>query len=191
LIIEIYTYVIGGGTPTTMPGRGIETIINHMRILIIASIIFVAFEIMAVCQATSDSVFSVNNKKNVVYGTLGLYPGTACNINYERQIIHSVKYALSSINIRLGFGLYGDLTGSENMFLLSSSFIFGQGSGHFETGLGAAYLFDIVRMNYDKKTDIIPSINAGYRFQKKTGQFVFRTGIGWPECIHISLGLAM
>ncbi|OFY63999.1 MAG: hypothetical protein A2V64_12370 [Bacteroidetes bacterium RBG_13_43_22] len=162
-----------------------------MKIFIIVLIVFVTFEAMAVCQATRDSVLSVNYKKNVVYGTFGLYPGATYNLNYERQIIHLVKCSVSSINIRLGYGVYGDLAGSEKLFLLSSNFIFGQGSSHFETDLGAAYLFDIVRMNSENENGVIPVINAGYRFQKKNGHFVFRTGIGWPDCIYMSLGFAM
>ena len=31
----------------------------------------------------------------------------------------------------------------------------------------------------------------GYRFQKKNGNFVFRTGAGWPDCIYLSLGFAL
>lgn len=157
----------------------------------IVLIIFIAFQTLAVCQTTSDSISSENPKKNVVYGTVGLYPGSACNINYERQIIHPVNNPLSSINIRLGYGVYGDLAGLEKLVLLSSNLIFGSGSGHFETDFGAAYRFDIVRTHSENKTGVTPIINAGYRFQRKNGQFVFRTGIGWPDCIYLSLGLAM
>jgi hypothetical protein len=162
-----------------------------MRIFMIVLIVFITFETMAVCQTTSDSFLSESFRKNVVYGTFGLYPGAAYNLNYERQLIHLINYAVSSINIRLGYGVYGDLAGSEKMFLLSSNFIFGQGSNHFETDLGAAYLFKIVRMNSENGNGVIPLINAGYRFQKRNGHFVFRTGIGWPDCIHLSLGFAM
>ena len=39
------------------------------------------------------------------------------------------------------------------------------------------------------KTLIIPAGAIGYRFQKPGGKFVFRTGIGFPESLYLSLGL--
>ena len=162
--------------------------INKMNFLLIA---FFTFQTLAVCQTNIDESSSSNFKKNVLYATFGLYPYAIFNFNYERQIIHPIKGPMSSINLRLGYGVEGDLSGSEELCLLSSNFIFGSGSGHFETDIGAAYLFNIVKDNYDKKVGITPIISLGYRFQKKNGHFVFRTGVGWPDCIYISLGFAL
>ena len=138
-----------------------------------------------------DESSSANFKKNVVYATFGFLPNAIFNFNYERQLIHPGKEPVSSINLRLGYGVEGNLDGSEKLVLLSSNFIFGSGSGHLETDIGAAYLFNIVKYNNDKKAGITPVINLGYRFQKKNGHFVFRTGIGWPDCIYLSLGFAL
>ena len=164
--------------------------INKMKFLLIVLIAFFIFQTLAVCQTNTDESSSSDFKKNVVYGTVGVFPAIA-NINYERQIIHPVKDPLSSINLRIGYGISADMSGSEKLCLLSSNFIFGSGSSHFETDIGAAYRFNIVRDNYDKECGITPIIDLGYRFQKKNGHFVFRTGIGWPDFIHVSLGFAL
>jgi len=161
-----------------------------MKSFLITFITFFTFQTLAVCQTNKVERSSDNFKKNVVYATLGMYPNAIYNFNYERQIIQPVKGPVSSVNLRIGYGVEGDLTGSEKLCLLSSNFIFGSGASHFETDLGAAYLFDIVKYNYDNKVGITPIINLGYRYQKKNGHFVFRTGIGWPDCIYISLGFA-
>jgi hypothetical protein len=161
-----------------------------MKLLLIGFIAFFTFQTLAVCQTKNDASSPDNFNKNVVYATVGLFPAIA-NLNYERQLFHPVKDPISSINLRIGYGVSGDLAGSEKLCLLSSNFIFGSGSSHFETDIGAAYRFNIVRDNYDKKVGITPIIDLGYRFQKKNGQFVFRTGIGWPDCIHVSLGFAL
>ena len=161
-----------------------------MKSALILFFVFFAFQALAFCQTKEDET-SDNFRKDVVYGTVGFLPNIVCNINYERQIIHPIKGPVSSINLRLGFGVEGDLAGSENLCLLSSNFIFGSGSSHFETDIGAAYRFDVVKQYYYKKDGITPIINPGYRFQKKNGHFVFRTGIGWPDCIYLSLGFAL
>jgi hypothetical protein len=161
-----------------------------MRLFSIVFITFFMIQTSVVCQTNSDSSSPDKYFKNVFYGTVGVIPNVAYNFNYERQLTNPVNDT-SSIRLRLGIGGSGDLNGSEKMVLLSSNFVLGNGPGHLEIDLGAAYQFDIVRYKSDKKTGITPVISAGYRFQKKNGQFVFRTGFGWPDCIYISLGFAL
>jgi hypothetical protein len=169
---------------------------NNMKFILFVLIAFFIFQELAVCQTNIDESSSSNFKKNVVYATFGLVPGITYNLNYERQILHPVKGPLNSINIKLCYGkydeLFSDLPTAEKMYSLSSDFIFGSGSSHFETGLGVAYLFTYMEISYyGKKTEIKPIYNAGYRFQKKNGYFVFRTGVGWPDCFYVSLGFAL
>ena len=74
-----------------------------------------------------------------------------------------------------------------------------------EVILGAAYFFD--KRPYDinvsnatssneslpskwNNSTILPVISTGYRFQKPKGGLVFRTGIGYPEGVYLSLGYA-
>jgi hypothetical protein len=151
---------------------------------------FLVFHISVSCQTNSDTSSFAGPFKNVIYGTLGVIPGIVYNINYERQLT-SKDTDLNTISLRLGYGASGNLNGSAKMCLLSSNFIMGKEKGHLEMDLGAAYLFDIVRYESDKKTGIIPVFNIGYRFQKRNDQLVFRTGVGWPDCAYISLGLVL
>lgn len=67
----------------------------------------------------------------------------------------------------------------------------------FNGGLTLLYdkqSYDIDVRNYNPKPprseyqQILPAITIGYRYQKSTGGFLFRTGIGFPEIIYIGLG---
>ncbi|MFH0842202.1 MAG: hypothetical protein V1903_06235 [Bacteroidota bacterium] len=161
-----------------------------MRALALILLIFFPLFTRGSGQSVQDTVSS-GNIKNVVFGTFGVYPLAIYNINYERNIYYKpVTGSVSSINLRLGFGKEADPSGSAELLLASTNFIFGPGSGHVEADLGAAYLFNIIRDNYDKKTGFSPLVNLGYRFQRNDGHFVFRTGLGWPDCIYASLGFA-
>lgn len=149
-----------------------------MNKLSIAFALFMAFQTLSVCQ----------NKKNVIYGTIGMMPNVVYDINYERQIAESYK---SSINLRVGFGESGSLVGTEKMALFSSQFLYGLNASRFEFGLGLGYYFDIQRMNFDKETEVQPVANLGFRHVQQNGHFVFRFGAGWPECIYASIGFAL
>ncbi|MGJ8661126.1 MAG: hypothetical protein ACSHXL_03745 [Bacteroidota bacterium] len=37
---------------------------------------------------------------------------------------------------------------------------------------------------------IFPSVSVGYRSQKPQKNYVFRTGIGWPEAIYVGWGFS-
>ncbi len=161
-----------------------------MRVQALSLIIFFSLFSRGIGQSVQDSVSSVI-MRNVVFGTFGAFPVAIYNINYERNIYYKpITGSVSSINLRLGYGKEADLSGSAEMLLTSANFIFGPGSGHFEADIGVAYLFNIIRYKTDKKTGFTPVVNLGYRFQRSDGHFVFRTGLGWPDCIYASLGFA-
>ena len=80
-------------------------------------------------------------------------------------------------------------------------------NSHTELGLGLGTLFDkqgygievsntsIPHAGNEKPsrlnhTTITPAANIGYRYQKPSGGFVFRTGIGFPDGVYLSLGFA-
>jgi len=72
----------------------------------------------------------------------------------------------------------------------------GKRNSHLEFTLGTVY-FDGEEtttshlgptVNTEDYQDFDLVISLGYRFQKPGGQFVFRTGAGWPELLYISLG---
>jgi hypothetical protein len=166
-----------------------------MRSLLIWLFVLMILHSPALCQ--KENGLDINNsfRKNVIYGATGFSISQArflYNVNYERQITHPVKYPVGTfkIDIRAGLGAYEGLLGIGNICLLSANFVFGKSAGHFETNLGAVYMYNMQNQDSDKTTGITPLINMGYRFQKESGFFVLRAGIGWPEGIYVSLGVA-
>lgn len=91
---------------------------------------------------------------------------------------------------------------------LSLQSVFGRKKSHLEIGLGLAALYDrlshkigISNANYPYQgyepkptfgdyTSWTPAVSVGYRYQKPTGGFIFRTGAGFPDGVYLSIGLA-
>jgi hypothetical protein len=158
-----------------------------MKTIVIVCVLIFAFQVEAVCQNNKENLDTYINRKNVIYATYGLMPNIVSDLNYERQIYLVYK---SSIYLRIGYGNYKNENGIAKMGLISTSFIYGLHASHFEFGVGAAYLYDIERMNFYKKTEIQPIFNMGLRYMQENGPFVFRLGAGWPECFYASVGCA-
>ena len=98
---------------------------ERMRVKVLSVLIFIPLFIRGFSQPVQDTVPS-GNVKNAIYGTFGVFPMAVYNINYERNILKPDTSSVSSINLRLGYGKEGDLSGSAEMLLTSANFIFGQ-----------------------------------------------------------------
>jgi len=123
---------------------------------------------------------------------------------YERVIIHHSTTFLNSVGIRLGIGSikeWGNGIGincSTNIFTF-----FGKKSHHLEISTGVIYTFpESFEESELGLQPLLPSFTLSYRYQKPLSRvfpigslywepnysFVFRTGIGFPEVIHLGLG---
>lgn len=146
--------------------------------------------------------------KNVIYanaGTLGLW--FTASANYERQLFSTDNKFHVNYYMRACAGAFATWGQEGSYGSLSLQGVFGAKKSHLELGFGVAALFDkigyeigISNANYpyqgyepepSKKdyTDWTPVVSAGYRYQKPTGGFVFRTGIGFPDGVYLSFGL--
>ena len=122
-----------------------------MKTILITLVVLFTIHSPSVCQTKDDTCSIDRFNKNFVYVTLGMFPSLAYNINYERKMWHPFKNSESSVNLRIGYGGYSDLGGSNEMCMLSSNFIWGSNSSHFESDLGVSLLFNIERyLNYKK-----------------------------------------
>ena len=165
----------------------------------------VLFSLFLFSKTHSQSNSSDPLKPNIVYGTYGL---VTINGAYERLIATpKEKRFFTSYWTKIGYGYWSEPFGGRgNNFSLSATALTGSKNNHFEMNLGASSFFD--RLNYDigvsnsmiivggsgitpPKSDyrfIRPTGAIGYRFQKPGGHFVFRTGIGFPDVVYLSLG---
>ena len=117
-------------------------------------------------QTTTIAKSSANN----IYldGTVGIF--SQGSINYERKVVGGEKLNLygrigagASINTNGG-------TGPGGLFALTM--LTGARKHHFELGLGTFIGAE------GGGTFVHPVFNAGYRFQKPEGGFIFRTHLG-------------
>jgi hypothetical protein len=121
--------------------------------------------------------------KNVVYVTVGyLVMYGAVNGSYERLILERQDRFIQSLWIRVGAGKYAMYGDEAANYVVTLTALTGKRDEHLEFGLGATYISK-------GRFEYVPAFTLGYRYQKPLGHFVFRTGIGYPEFIYLSLGL--
>lgn len=144
--------------------------------------------------------------KNAIYanaGTLGLW--FTASVNYERHLFSTDNKFHVNYYLRTCAGVY-ETWGADGPYgSLGLQGIFGAEKNHLELGLGLGVLYDksgyeigVSNANYFTEpnpprgdyTDWVPAVSVGYRYQKPSGGFVFRTGIGFPDGVYLSLGLA-
>ena len=139
-------------------------------------------------------------RKNAIFGAAGMIPvaGGAATLYYERLISQPGGHKKGSQWIRVGFGTWGVFYGgSGSLFTVSFTGLTGTKNHHFEYNAGLISYFN--REEYDlaygssnpprgNYTGVIPAAGIGYRYQKPSGSFVFRTGFSIPEALYISLG---
>lgn len=119
------------------------------------------------------------------------------NIVYEQNIGNGRR---NFYFVKFGYGLTQGLFGDQNQ---TTNVSFGLLTGknkknHLEMYAGGALLFnwDSYRYNEGYKhylsnyLDLYPSIYLGYRHQKPQRPFVFRFGLGYPETLAVSAGIA-
>jgi len=151
--------------------------------------------------------------KNVLYPTLFIIPvGAGITGNIERMILETRKNMFKSIWVKAYAGAYAYWGGSGQLYGLSLNSLSGTGNSHLELNLGLLCGYDksdwqmaLSEYNYFVSTygpdevdkpkiqDYVrfgPGLAVGYRYQAPGGHFVFRTGLGFPEVIYISIGSA-
>lgn len=143
-------------------------------------------------------------KKNAVYGTIGTV-GVYGVVegNYERMIAEPAKGFITSYWVRVGYGGWYNWEDSGPLFVIGLSGLTGVKKSHAEFNIGFTTSYDpdsydigVSNANYSgepkpSKSEYrqnLPAASLGYRFQKPNGHFIFRTGIGYPEALYVSLG---
>lgn len=149
---------------------------------------------ITISQISYSQENSPNFKKNDIYATLGL----ATNLSYERWV-GETKNEKFTFYWRNGLGIWSNWAVGGPQFVTSITALTGQKNSHLEFNGGLTLLYD--KQSYDigvsnanskpprsEYLQILPAITIGYRYQKPTGGFLFRAGIGFPEYIYIGLG---
>jgi hypothetical protein len=127
---------------------------------------------------------NIVRNSNAIYTNIGIgglyFTATAY---YERKITQS---SMASTFIKAGVGGYA-LWGEGGYYVLTQyGILTGSKKNHFELAAGVNYF-----INGDLKGQKYPfSGTLGYRFHKPDGNFIFRTGVSWPEAVYVGFGFS-
>ncbi len=121
--------------------------------------------------------------KNAIHGSIGTVVLYASVSGYfERMLFDRLKRNYLATFVRVGIGHYGGLESSGSFTLIQTGIMTGKDKGHFEGAFGLAHRTNKNDNNYE------PAIVAGYRWQKPEGNFIFRTGVAYPESLYAGVG---
>tara|TARA_B100001059_G_C17828859_1_gene583267 strand:+ start:1488 stop:2003 length:516 start_codon:yes stop_codon:yes gene_type:complete len=170
-----------------------------MRILFI----FLLLSSAAFSQSNDVSDENTLKSNNVSFCIGSAILANGLGLIYQR-VIKPKETKLSCFTISGAVNFFRvDFFGASNttVFSIRGGVLTGcQNNNHFEANLGAG-LANVIDESYSgfygtggssasNYTAIYPVGNIGYRFQEPNKNFVFRTGIGFPELLYIGFGVA-
>lgn len=125
-------------------------------------------------KRNSNAIY-VNIGNGLLYFTATAY--------YEKKVTQNT---MASTFIKTGIGGYA-LWGEGGYYALAQyGILAGSKNNHLELAAGINYF-----INGDLKGQKYPfSGTLGYRFHKPDGNFIFRTGVSWPEAVYVGLGFS-
>ncbi|PVY41781.1 hypothetical protein [Pontibacter virosus] len=157
-------------------------------------------------QESADAEGNQGFRKNAILatmGTVGLMG--AYNLSFERMLLASKEGSIQGLWTKAGVGGWGVWsTGGPYQSLMLGTMT-GKRNSHLELNGGLARMFN--KTGYDHAEDMstyfsepqplksdyihIRIVGAvGYRFQKPTSRFLFRSGVGYPETLYLGIGAA-
>ena len=158
--------------------------------------VFIFFSTFAFGQnKINESVDSLVLNKNSLNGNnISLSIGSALLANglglkYERLIPRKkVYYTLTGGAHFFRIDFFG--AEDHSIVYISNGLITGLNKpNHFEASLGLGWdMGDFESAPGSGYNAIVPVLNIGYRFQRPNKSLVFRSGIGVPEFLYVSLG---
>jgi hypothetical protein len=154
--------------------------IRNITKIIFTALILISNSIVTAQEKKTDSL-SINLNKNSINLSYGIF---AAHFSYERLYQGKVFGSRNSTIVDFGLGGVSYWEGESPFVISRFGILTGAGSRHLEAKLGIFGIF-----GPDLK-GVLPSVAIGYRKQKPGSHFIFRTGIGFPDLLHVSWGLS-
>ena len=176
--------------------------------------IFFVF-LSSIAFGQSNDIYNKRNKKNILLANIGTTILLFHNVGVKYQRIFLHEKINSALTIGQDF-LYADFFNRDNYF--TTSFMYGiitktknNNPHHFEinTGIGFIHNKVISRNGISYSYGAVPSEadeplsepvnernyfsivgNLGYRYQSQENSTVFKFGVGFPELLHIGIGVS-
>ncbi len=130
-----------------------------------------------------QGIFSRKETKNAVVGSAGtVLVVSGAGIAYERKLVSFEKTEISSLWIK---GRYTRFTGrliedGASFLDVSAMGLLGSRNSFTEISAGIGL--------FPAQSEVYPTGSVGYRYHRRRGGIILRTGIGFPELFYISAG---
>lgn len=152
-----------------------------MKILIVSLIFLSFFNPKIIAQEQQSKIFSIN--RNSIYSNLGFgFLSLSATVYYDGL---SKKYEYFTTFYKIGIGASTTFFDGEFHLLGQYGILTGCKNHHLELGIGPN--LQLVNILTGKPYLPITS-TVGWRVQKPEGNFIFRTGLSWPEGIYLGFG---
>ena len=162
---------------------------QKMKKIFITTALIIVFNSLVQAQAERKDSLKADLNKNSLNLSLG--PGgiiillVPAHVSYERLFQGKVFGSRNSTIVDFGVGGASHWEGVSPFIISRFGILTGSGRRHFEAKVGACFFFA-----GDMQNMLLPSGSIGYRKQKPGGHFIFRTGIGFPDALYVSLGFS-
>lgn len=175
------------------------------KTLICSAFTIVIFD--ACANENLKDTLSYRLQSNVIAFSAGFFPVfSVLNLHYERKIYENQTAPFKTVYLRGNAGTWSGIKFGGHHAGIAFSALTGLGKNHFEMRLGATSIIETDRyhneknnpLNFPDKQPVVlknyiafwPSIAIGYRYQKSGNPFVFRTGVGYPDAVYLSVGVS-
>ena len=147
--------------------------------------IFLLFTVPLFCQENQNYAVKFRINSSTLYGGIGVTPLYGnITANYEIMFNEQTDKTFRKRGLRTGGGIYQYYSDNSLNLIVCYSSVTGKTNNHFELGVGATYMHFLTRpLRY-----VVPAANIGYRYQKPSGNFMFRTGVGFPDLLYVGFG---
>ena len=133
---------------------------------------FIILAILLSQSVIAQSIKSDSSKSKMYNNSLNLSIGPGGILKLFGPKISSI------VDVGVGFETHwGD---SGPFYMARYGILIGNKKPHLEVKAGAAIVYN----------ELHPSFSIGYRSQKPQSNFIFRTGVGWPETLYVGWGVS-
>lgn len=176
-----------------------------IKALICSAFILLLFNASA--NENPKDTLSNRLQSNTIAFSAGFFPVFGVlNLHYERKILVQRTGPFKTYYLSGNVGTWSGIKFNGHHAGIGFCGLTGLGKNHFEMRLGATSIIETDRYHNEKNNPsnfpdkqpallknyiaIWPSVGLGYRYQKPGKPFVFRTGVGYPDAVYLSVGIA-
>lgn len=149
---------------------------------------FIILAILLSQSVIAQSIKSDSSKSKMYNNSLNLSIGPGgilifflpAAIYYERMFQGKLFGPKISSIVDVGVGFETHWGDSGPFYMARYGILIGNKKPHLEVKAGAAIVYN----------ELHPSFSIGYRSQKPQSNFIFRTGVGWPETLYVGWGVS-